>query len=170
MWGATVADIFRMAPREHLSVLAQDARYALRMMRRNLGYTVGRGADPRARHRRQYVDLQRRVLRAAEAAALSRKATTWWSCGSPRAEAGHRQYRLLRRRRWTTTAQQNRSLSGLVEYHTMIFTLFGAQRSASRAHGRGLGGVLRPLRREAAARPHLRRRRRAARRASRCWC
>ena len=35
MWGATAADIFRMAPREHLGVLAQDTRYALRMMRRN---------------------------------------------------------------------------------------------------------------------------------------
>ena len=31
---------FRMAPREHLSVLAQDTRYALRMMRRNPGYTA----------------------------------------------------------------------------------------------------------------------------------
>src|SRR3954469_13720005 len=40
MWATTVGDIFRMAPREHLSVLAQDARFALRMMRRNLGYTI----------------------------------------------------------------------------------------------------------------------------------
>ena len=40
MWGATIADIFRMAPREHASVLAQDTRYALRMMRRNIGYTT----------------------------------------------------------------------------------------------------------------------------------
>src|SRR5215467_8665864 len=40
MWWATASDIVRMAPREHLSVLAQDARYALRMMRRNLGYTT----------------------------------------------------------------------------------------------------------------------------------
>jgi putative ABC transport system permease protein len=40
MWGATIADIVRMAPREHASVLAQDARYALRMMRKNAGYTA----------------------------------------------------------------------------------------------------------------------------------
>jgi putative ABC transport system permease protein len=40
MWGATIADIVRMAPREHASVLTQDARYALRMMRKNAGYTA----------------------------------------------------------------------------------------------------------------------------------
>ena len=49
----------RMAPREHLSVLSQDARYALRMMRKNIGYTARRGADPRPGHRRQHFDLQR---------------------------------------------------------------------------------------------------------------
>ena len=40
MWWATITDIVRMAPREHLSVLAQDTRYALRMMRKNRGYTL----------------------------------------------------------------------------------------------------------------------------------
>jgi predicted permease len=40
MWWATITDILRMAPREHASVLAQDTRFALRMMRKNRGYTV----------------------------------------------------------------------------------------------------------------------------------
>jgi putative ABC transport system permease protein len=40
MWWATITDIVRMAPREHLSVLAQDTRYAVRMMRKNRGYTL----------------------------------------------------------------------------------------------------------------------------------
>ena len=40
MWWATITDIVRMAPREHLSVLAQDTRYALRMMRKNRAYTL----------------------------------------------------------------------------------------------------------------------------------
>ena len=40
MWWATITDIFRMAPREHWSVLSQDARYALRMMKRNFGFTL----------------------------------------------------------------------------------------------------------------------------------
>src|SRR5437016_7585698 len=40
MWWATITDILRMAPREHVSVLAQDTRYAFRMMRKNRGYTI----------------------------------------------------------------------------------------------------------------------------------
>ena len=40
LWWETIAGIFRMAPREHLSVLAQDTSYALRIMRKNLGHTV----------------------------------------------------------------------------------------------------------------------------------
>jgi predicted permease len=40
MWWATITDILRMAPREHAAVLAQDARFALRMMGKNRGYTL----------------------------------------------------------------------------------------------------------------------------------
>ncbi len=40
LWWETIAGIFTTAPAEHLSMLGQDSRYALRMMRKNLGYTV----------------------------------------------------------------------------------------------------------------------------------
>src|SRR5262245_4820323 len=40
MWWATAADIFRMALREHWSVFWQDARFAGRMMRKNIGFTT----------------------------------------------------------------------------------------------------------------------------------
>src|SRR5205823_1928712 len=40
MWGAAIRDIVTMAPREHVTVLAQDTRYAFRMMRKNRGFTV----------------------------------------------------------------------------------------------------------------------------------
>ncbi len=40
LWWETLVDIARTAPREHLEMLAQDAGYALRLMRKNLGFTT----------------------------------------------------------------------------------------------------------------------------------
>ncbi len=40
LWWETVVDIFRTAPREHVEMLRQDAGYALRMMRKNMAFTV----------------------------------------------------------------------------------------------------------------------------------
>ena len=40
LWWETLAGLFRTAPQEHLSMLRQDVRYAGRMMRNNLGYTI----------------------------------------------------------------------------------------------------------------------------------
>src|SRR5258708_8777962 len=40
LWWETIAGIFTTAPAEHLSMLRLDASYALRMMRKNLGYTA----------------------------------------------------------------------------------------------------------------------------------
>jgi putative ABC transport system permease protein len=40
LWWETIAGIFTTAPAEHLSMLQQDVRYALRMMRKNFSYTA----------------------------------------------------------------------------------------------------------------------------------
>src|ERR1700738_114289 len=40
LWWETAKGIFLTAPREHLSMLRQDAGFALRMMRKNLGFTI----------------------------------------------------------------------------------------------------------------------------------
>lgn len=40
LWWETITGIFTTAPAEHLSILSQDTRYALRMMRKNISYTT----------------------------------------------------------------------------------------------------------------------------------
>ena len=40
LWWETIIDITRTAPREHFDILRQDAGYALRTMRKNLGFTT----------------------------------------------------------------------------------------------------------------------------------
>src|SRR5258707_10793246 len=40
LWWETAKGIFTAAPREHLSMLRQDSTFALRMMGKNLGFTI----------------------------------------------------------------------------------------------------------------------------------
>src|SRR3981189_3113999 len=40
LWWETAKGIFTTAPREHLSMLRQDSGFALRIMRKNLGFTI----------------------------------------------------------------------------------------------------------------------------------
>jgi predicted permease len=123
MWWATIADIVRMAPREHVSVLAQDIRYAVRMMRKNRAYTMaavlilglGIGADTSIfsvvnsvlLKPLPYADGNRLVVIRQEGA---HNGVT----DLPFSVAEINDYR-----------ERNRSLAGLVEYHSMSFTLLG---------------------------------------------
>jgi len=40
LWWEKAKGIFTTAPREHLSMLRQDSAFALRMMRKNIGFTI----------------------------------------------------------------------------------------------------------------------------------
>src|SRR5579862_3836302 len=40
LWLETAVDLLRTAPAEHLAILRQDVQYALRVMKRELGYVV----------------------------------------------------------------------------------------------------------------------------------
>ncbi len=123
MWWATIVDLFRMAPREHWNVLSMDARYALRMMRKNLGFTIaavfilglGIGANTAIfsivnsvlLKPLPYIDGSRLVILRQPEIKL----------GTDDALFSVQEVR--------DYSQQSRTLSKLVEYHNMTFTLFG---------------------------------------------
>ena len=123
MWWATIKDIFAMAPREHLSVLAQDTRYALRMMINNLGFTtvavlilgLGIGANTAIFSVVNSVLLKPLpYLQGDRLVVLHQQA----------AKAGVKDMRFSVHE-INDYRDQNRTLSGLVEYHGMQFTLLG---------------------------------------------
>jgi len=122
LWWETAKGIFTTAPREHLSMLRQDAGFALRMMRKNLGFTIaaivvlglGIGANTVIFSVVNAVLLKplpyehgERLLmlnqRSARAGGVGRSSVPELN-----------DYR-----------RQNRSLDGIVEYHNMQFILLG---------------------------------------------
>ena len=128
MWWTTVLDIFRMAPREHLSVLAQDTRYALRMMRKNPGYTLiavtilglGIGANSAIFSVVNSVLLQPLPYLQGDRLVILQQRAAKLDSNMAFSVKEINDYR-----------ERNRSLSALVEYHSMTFTLFsrnGAER------------------------------------------
>jgi hypothetical protein len=135
MWWATIRDIVRMAPREHFSVLAQDTRYALRMMRKNAGYTaaaviilgLGIGVNTSIFSVVNSVLLQPLPYAQGNQLVVLRQPEPKLGIDdigfSPLDVADYR--------------QQNGSLSGVVEYHGMSFTLLGG----SEAHAVRTGVV-----------------------------
>ncbi len=122
LWWETAKGIFTTAPREHLSMLRQDAGFALRMMHKNFGFTIaaivvlglGIGANTAIFSVVNAVLLKplpyehgERLLmlnqRAARAGGVGRSSVPELN-----------DYR-----------RQNRSLDGIVEYHNMQFILLG---------------------------------------------
>src|ERR1700688_2364714 len=122
LWWDTIVGIFRTAPSEHLSMLGQDIRYSLRMMRKNKGYTatallvlaLGIGANTAIvsvistvllRPLPYQNDGQLMVLhQKAQKAGVDEVAFSVPEINDYR--------------------QQSSSFSSLVEYHNMRFTLF----------------------------------------------
>ncbi len=131
LWAETIAGILHTAPGEHWQMLRQDTGYALRMMRKNKGFTaiavttlaLGIGANSAIfsvingillrplpySHGEQLVIVQQ----------LSPKTATTAVNFSPT--------------EFNDYKQQNHTLSGMVEYHSMAFTLLGSEAERVRA-------------------------------------
>src|SRR6202041_591192 len=123
LWWDTLAGLLRTGPREHWEMLKQDVAYALRMMRKNVGFTLvavltlalGIGANtaifsvvnavllsplPYPKGDQLVILRQQAQKQAIDDLAFSVKEI--------------QDYRA-----------QNESFSGVAEYHTMSFTLLG---------------------------------------------
>ncbi len=128
LWWETIAGIFTTAPAEHFSMLRLDVRYALRMMRKNVSYTavavitlaLGIGANT------AIVSVINAVLlkplpyqQGDQLVMLHQRADKVGLAGIGYSVPEIQDYR-----------QQNASLSDLVEYHGMQFTLFSKEEAS----------------------------------------
>jgi len=123
LWKETIAGIFTTAPREHWQILTSDCGYALRMMGKNPGFTavailtlaLGIGANTAIFSVVHSVLLRSLPYPQGQQLVFIRQ-----------------QEKKLGIEDWGFSVKeiedyrtQNRTLSGLVEYHAMSFTLFG---------------------------------------------
>jgi len=123
LWWETAKGIFTTAPREHLSMLRQDSTFALRMMSKNLGFTIaaimvlglGIGANTAIFSVVNAVLLKPLPYQHGDRLLMMRQST-------PRSGLMGRNVsvpELMDYRR------QSRSLDAIVEYHNMQFILLG---------------------------------------------
>src|SRR6202790_3034909 len=123
LWWETAKGIFTTAPREHLSMLRQDSTFALRMMRKNFGFTLaaiivlglGIGANTAIFSVVNAVLLKPLPYQHGERLLMLRQATTGAGIMGRSVSVPE----LMDYRR------QNRSLDAIVEYHNMQFILLG---------------------------------------------
>jgi putative ABC transport system permease protein len=123
LWKETIVGIFTTAPREHWQILTSDCSYALRMMGKNPGFTavavltlaLGIGANTAIFSVVHSVLLRSLPYPQGQQLIFIRQ-----------------QEKKLGIEDWGFSVKeiedyraQNRTLSGLVEYHAMSFTLFG---------------------------------------------
>jgi putative ABC transport system permease protein len=128
MWWATITDILSMAPREHASVLAQDTRFALRMMRKNHGYTIaaiailglGIGANTSIFSVVNSVLLRPLPYANGDRLVILRQSRTRSDMPFRFSVAELTDYR-----------QRSHTLDSIVEYHSMSFTLYGGSEPRS---------------------------------------
>ncbi len=123
LWSETIVGVFRTAPGEHLEMFRQDGGFALRKMRKNLGFTalvisilaIGIGANTAI-----FSVVNGVMLRPLPYAEGNRLVTL-------RQEAPHAGFRNVNFsvHEIEDYRQQNHTLSGLVEYHSMSFDLLG---------------------------------------------
>jgi putative ABC transport system permease protein len=123
LWWETAKGIFTTAPREHLSMLRQDSAFALRMMAKNVGFTIaaivvlglGIGANTAIFSVVNAVLLKPLPYEHGERLLLLRQGT------SRAGQLG----RTVSVPELLDYRRQNRSLDALVEYHNMQFILLG---------------------------------------------
>ena len=127
LWAETLADIFRVAPGEHWQMLRQDTRYALRMMRKNLGFTavavitlaLGVGANTAIFSLIHGTLLQPLPYAQGDQLVILRQT-------APKAGIADLTFSV---QEINDYRQQNHTLSQLAEYHTMVFTLLGGDQA-----------------------------------------
>lgn len=123
LWWETISGIFRTAPREHFAMFAQDTGFALRMMRKNPGFTLaavltlalGIGANSAIFSVVNAVLLKPLPYEHGDRlVVVAQQAPRAGMLNQPFSVAEINDYR-----------DQNHSLDGLVEYHNMNFILLG---------------------------------------------